>query len=47
MVTFMVWFFSRRAEESRKRAIQQAIEEAAADSWKQPDVRRAQAPEAA
>ncbi|WP_458237089.1 ABC transporter permease subunit, partial [Pseudomonas sp. P5_A2_2] len=34
IVTFMVWFFSRRAEESRKRAIQQAIEEAAADSWK-------------
>ncbi|WPN47013.1 MULTISPECIES: ABC transporter permease subunit [unclassified Pseudomonas] len=47
IVTFLVWFFSRRAEESRKRAIQQAIEESAADSWKQPDVRRAQAPEAA
>ncbi len=47
IMTFLVWFFSRRAEESRKRAIQQAIEEAAADSWKQPDVRRAQAPEAA
>ncbi|MGE8484854.1 MAG: ABC transporter permease subunit [Pseudomonas sp.] len=47
LVTFLVWFFSRRAEESRRRAIQQAIEEAAADSWKQPDVRRAQAPEAA
>ncbi|RON32522.1 ABC transporter permease subunit [Pseudomonas brassicacearum] len=48
LMTFMVWFFSRRAEESRKRAIQQAIEEGAADSWKQPDVRRAQqAPEAA
>ena len=47
LMTFLVWFFSRRAEESRKRAIQQAIEEAAADSWKQPDVRRAQAPEAA
>jgi len=47
IVTFMVWFFSRRAEESRKRAVQLAIEEAAADSWKQPDVRRAQAPEAA
>ncbi|KOY04246.1 MULTISPECIES: ABC transporter permease subunit [Pseudomonas] len=48
IVTFLVWFFSRRAEESRKRAIQQAIEEGAADSWKQPDVRRAQqAPEAA
>ncbi|MVV51381.1 ABC transporter permease subunit [Pseudomonas sp. PB120] len=47
IVTFLVWFFSRRAEETRKRAIQQAIEEGAADSWKQPDVRRAQAPEAA
>ncbi|WP_097306563.1 ABC transporter permease subunit [Pseudomonas chlororaphis] len=47
LVTFLVWYFSRQAEERRKRAIQQAIEEAAADSWKQPDVRRAQAPEAA
>ncbi|RON67932.1 ABC transporter permease subunit [Pseudomonas fluorescens] len=47
IVTFLVWFFSRRAEESRKKAIQQAIEESAADSWKQPDVRRAPAPEAA
>ncbi|RON11916.1 ABC transporter permease subunit [Pseudomonas frederiksbergensis] len=47
LVTFLVWYFSRRAEEIRKRAIQQAIEEGAADSWKQPDVRRAQAPEAA
>ncbi|NBF01114.1 ABC transporter permease subunit [Pseudomonas sp. Fl5BN2] len=42
LVTFLVWFFSRRAEEARKRAIQQAIEESAADSWKQPDVRRPQ-----
>ncbi|WP_456020512.1 ABC transporter permease subunit [Pseudomonas protegens] len=47
IVTFMVWFFSRRAEEARKKAIQQAIEESAADSWKQPDVRRARSPEAA
>ncbi|VVP12568.1 Inner membrane ABC transporter permease protein YdcV [Pseudomonas fluorescens] len=47
LMTFLVWFFSRRAEESRKRAIQQAIEESAADSWRQPDARRAQqAPEA-
>ncbi|MDD2059432.1 ABC transporter permease subunit [Pseudomonas sp. GD03860] len=44
LVTFMVWYFSRRAEERRRRAIQQAIEESAADSWKQPDVRRAPAP---
>jgi putrescine transport system permease protein len=44
LVTFLVWFFSRRAEEMRKKAIQQAIEEAAADGWKQPDKRRAPAP---
>ena len=42
IVTFMVWFFSRRAEEHRKKAIQQAIDESAAESWKQPDVRRPQ-----
>ncbi|MBZ9784958.1 ABC transporter permease subunit [Pseudomonas sp. REP124] len=47
LMTFLVWFFGRRAEEARKRAIQQAIEEGAAESWKQPDVRRSQAPEAA
>ncbi|MBC3373409.1 ABC transporter permease subunit [Pseudomonas sp. SWRI92] len=41
LVTFLVWYFSRRAEENRKRAIQQAIEESAADSWKQPQARRA------
>ena len=41
IATFLVWFFSRRAENNRKRAIQQAIEEAAADGWKQPDLRRA------
>ena len=44
LVTFRVWFFSRRAEEHRKKAIQQAIEEAAADGWQQPDKRRAPAP---
>ena len=42
LVTFLVWFFSRRAEEHRKKAIQQAIDESAAESWKQPDVRRPQ-----
>ena len=47
LVTFMVWFFSRRAEEHRKKAIQQAIDEATADSWKQPDVRRPQSTSAA
>ena len=47
LVTFMVWFFSRRAEEHRKKAIQQAIEESAAESWKQPDVRGGQSTSAA
>ncbi|MGE8409333.1 MAG: ABC transporter permease subunit [Pseudomonas sp.] len=44
--TFLIWYFSRRAEERRKRAIQQAIEESAADSWKQPDTRRPAAAQA-
>ncbi|VVO29536.1 ABC transporter permease subunit [Pseudomonas fluorescens] len=44
LMTFLVWYFSRRAEEHRKRAIQLAIDESAADSWKQPDIRRAPAP---
>jgi putrescine transport system permease protein len=39
--TFLVWFFSRRAEERRRRAIQQAIEEAAQANSAQPDPRRA------
>ncbi|MDD2049496.1 ABC transporter permease subunit [Pseudomonas putida] len=43
LVTFMVWYVSRRGEERRRRAIQQAIEESAADSWKQPEVGRAAA----
>jgi len=47
LVTFLVWFFSRRAEEHRKKSIQQAIDEAAAESWKQPDVRRPKSPDAA
>ncbi|GFM84483.1 putrescine ABC transporter permease [Pseudomonas cichorii] len=34
LVTFLVWYFTRRAEERRKRAIQQAIEESAADTYK-------------
>ncbi|MEF9672593.1 ABC transporter permease subunit [Pseudomonas sp. PCH446] len=45
IVTFMVWYFSRQAEERRKKAIQLAIDESAADSWKQPDVRRARVAE--
>ncbi|MGW7776300.1 ABC transporter permease subunit [Pseudomonas machongensis] len=40
LVTFLVWYFSRRAEERRRRAIQQAIEEGAAANVGQPQVRR-------
>lgn len=40
LVTFMVWYFSRQAEERRRRAIQQAIEEGAAANVSQPQVRR-------
>lgn len=40
LMTFLVWYFSRRAEERRRRAIQLAIEESAAGNWKQPEVRR-------
>ena len=46
LVTFLVWFFSRRAEEHRKKAIQQAIDESMAESWKQPDARRPKSPSA-
>ena len=47
LMTFMVWFFGRRAEKHRKKAIQQAIDESAAESWKQPDVRGGQSTSAA
>ncbi|GLH35030.1 MULTISPECIES: ABC transporter permease subunit [Pseudomonas] len=40
LVTFMVWYFSRRAEEHRRKAIQQAIEEGAAASVSQPQIKR-------
>ncbi|WP_288649826.1 ABC transporter permease subunit [Pseudomonas sp. UBA5568] len=40
LVTFFVWYFSRRAEERRRKAIQQAIEEGAAVNASQPQVRR-------
>ena len=40
MATFLVWYFGRRAEERRRKAIQQAIEESAANSWQQPKSQR-------
>jgi putrescine transport system permease protein len=36
LVTFLVWYFGRRAEASRKRAIQEAMEQTASESWQQP-----------
>ncbi|WP_223502958.1 ABC transporter permease subunit [Pseudomonas sp. BF-R-24] len=43
IVTFMVWYFSRRAEESRKRAIQEAMDQTASESCQQPKKQMAQA----
>ncbi|WP_115948334.1 ABC transporter permease subunit [Pseudomonas sp. GL-R-19] len=43
IVTFMVWLFSRRAEESRKRAIQEAMDQTASESWQQPKKQMAEA----
>lgn len=40
LVTFFVWYFSRQAEERRRKAIQQAIEEGAAANASQPQVAR-------
>ncbi|QXI18737.1 ABC transporter permease subunit [Pseudomonas hamedanensis] len=33
MVTFLVWYFGRQAEANRKRAIQEAMEQTANESW--------------
>lgn len=40
LVTFLVWYFGRQTEERRRKAIQQAIEESAANSWQQPKAHR-------
>ena len=37
IVTFMVWYFSRRAEATRKRAIQEAMDQTASESWQAPE----------
>jgi putrescine transport system permease protein len=42
-VTFMVWYFGRRAEVNRKCAVQEAMEQTANESWKQPEQHRAEA----
>ncbi len=33
LVTFMVWYFSRKAEANRKRAIQEAMDQTASETW--------------
>jgi len=33
LVTFLVWYFSRKAEANRKRAIQEAMEQTASETW--------------
>jgi putrescine transport system permease protein len=33
--TFLAWFFAHRAEEKRKKAMQQAMDETANPSWQQ------------
>ena len=43
LVTFLVWYFGRRAEASRKRAIQEAMEQTASESWQQPKKQMARA----
>ncbi len=35
-VTFLVWYFGRKAEANRKRAIQEAMDQTANESWQQP-----------
>jgi putrescine transport system permease protein len=33
LMTFMVWYFSRKAEANRKRAIQEAMDQTASETW--------------
>jgi len=34
LVTFLVWYFGRKAEANRKRAIQEAMDQTANESWR-------------
>ncbi|EJZ58944.1 ABC transporter permease subunit [Pseudomonas sp. RSB 5.4] len=36
LVTFLVWYFGRKAEANRKKAIQEAMDQTANESWQQP-----------
>ncbi|MGZ0784566.1 ABC transporter permease subunit [Pseudomonas saponiphila] len=40
LVTFLVWYFGRRAEAARKRAIQEAMEFTANESWQPPAAKK-------
>ena len=40
LVTFLVWYFGRRAEATRKRAIQEAMDQTASEAW-QPAAKQA------
>ncbi|CAI8713239.1 putrescine ABC transporter membrane subunit PotI [Pseudomonas sp. IT-P2] len=40
LVTFLVWYFGRKAEANRKRAIQEAMDQTANESWQQPQPQR-------
>ncbi|UVK86486.1 ABC transporter permease subunit [Pseudomonas sp. B21-051] len=36
LVTFFVWYFGRKAEANRKKAIQEAMDQTANEAWQQP-----------
>ncbi|HHS7810019.1 ABC transporter permease subunit [Pseudomonas jessenii] len=36
LVTFLVWYFGRKAEANRKKAIQEAMDQTANEAWQQP-----------
>ncbi|WP_236191548.1 ABC transporter permease subunit [Pseudomonas paraglycinae] len=40
LVTFLVWYFGRKAEANRKRAIQEAMDQTANESWQRPQPQR-------
>ncbi|BCT32740.1 ABC transporter permease subunit [Pseudomonas protegens] len=44
LVTFLVWYFGRRAEAARKRAIQEAMDFTANESWQPPTAKKPAVP---
>ncbi|QZI68407.1 ABC transporter permease subunit [Pseudomonas protegens] len=47
LVTFLVWYFGRRAEAARKRAIQEAMDFTANESWQPPVAKKPAVPASA